>query len=445
MTRAIYLAVAICGGCSGPSAPPNETLPSAVTTTTAEIEVTKPVALEKLLVEGIPNWIIVLSEAPDKAARPTVDHSIPLAVREKFDALLAAVEALARTTDAATDSSGVENAAAELNNALTDSKLAYAIDVVVIDAHGPAQAPTVLLFSFALERVRLYATKGDASHRVRWARRIDPLAFRYRYLGFTSRGSTPLVLLGSIDELICSQLFGTSPAVGNAARANAVRLAGSPAAELFESLRGRLELFERWNQTLASRGASMRVPTTRLLATGWRKHLSGAVDDAELARLAKIEKTLGSPEVVAAYQTLHNQLAVAIELHELQHALDLETAIEGTFVLPGAGQQRRHIEHEVSAVLAELARSPSTSHLSLARLSALATAPRTSIEQIATRTALSLVAGDPDRLGKNEIVGVVNTLAALDGEVIAQKARDAWKRGFGRPLPALRFVREAKR
>ena len=404
--------------------------------------------LDAMLADGLANWIIALSESPQTAQRPELPVDLAPTLRAALMELFSATETVARQTgDDTSEPPDLSKRVASVNQAFRSERLAYALDALVTENESQSDhVNLVLIFSFTIEDERDFRTDDGRSVQVRWARRLDKLGFRYRLIGFTSEGRQPLVLLGSIDRLICTGLFGhdglegavAARSVAMGTRAAARAEAGAGAAELSDALAARKALLRRWRQEGLVRG--LGVPATRLIEMRWREALKNVVPPKELERLGEIEKRLASVDVATAYDRLHRLIAKATEQHELQHQLDLDNKLNATLKIALNAEQKDFVLGEASAILAEIARSPKAAHLSLARLARTALAPGQSLERTATRVALAVIDGRTADIAGEELEVLIKSLALLPQQELAVKSRSAWQSLFGRPLEKLQRV-----
>jgi hypothetical protein len=188
--------------------------------------------------------------------------------------------------------------------------------------------------------------------------------------------------------------------------------------------------------------------------------------DAELAALDALvaERPALAAELATAPAARREQLARAVELHEVQHRLDLATwppAMPPPLAaLVGAPAMTGRFDHiaelalaELSAYLAELARSPTDARLRLALLLRAALSPDRAGDpvgyvavvlldalarelEVGDRTPLIARAAIVPRAARARADAI---LARSSGEVAAA-AGELWRRWFGRPLPALAQV-----
>jgi hypothetical protein len=367
----------------------------------------------------------------------------------------------------------------DLNEALAAADLPFWIDSDVITSGAQR---VVLVFSFSIEGVNRYRS-GKVALRALHLSRLDQLNWTYRAFGFTATRRDAVVLVDMIDERLVGSLLPALVADDAAvfdvdtassaerwlrkltASATAVIRADLPAAarqpldELATQLARRAALFEQFNDRLAARGIALETPSMLVLPDGYRDELAGVVEAKQLDQLAAIERRLRGTAARAQLVAARGPVLRAVEIHELQHRLDIGARLplpKEIEALAGPlrdhkGQERQaavHARAELSAYLAELARSD-VPRMALVQLVAFVADERSwgTAESLATLVILDelsselQITGDPfvvDRsIRRDRVADRFAALTARSPADISAAARRAWERLFRRKLPEL--------
>jgi hypothetical protein len=125
--------------------------------------------LDVFFAKELTRWLVELSGTPEAAQRPVIPTSAGKAVGAALAELFSAAEVVARhrasDADEPPDLTPLTN---RVNSALRAQGLGYAIDSFVTDGFAPEHPDAVLLFSFALERERIYRDESGREHAVAW-------------------------------------------------------------------------------------------------------------------------------------------------------------------------------------------------------------------------------------------------------------------------------------
>ncbi len=405
-------------------------------------------------------------------------------LRALLDAALAAAEAPHETADRRADE--LTSAMHGLNANLAARNLGYAVDTDVRDDDSGRRF--VLIFSFAVERVRLYRSGTHAIHAVRLGR-IDELGWHYNLLGFTTaERRDALIMLDQIDARLAARLLpqlDEDPppfyALTSAERrtrwyrtlsrqvARVVKRAYAgldPAPKRVVRLgmllaqRGRL--FRRWKARI-----SFVAPTGLRVPTALMKNLEALTPRKEFAALQATQKKLTTMESSRVYNRSRELLIASIERHEAQHRIDhagtrappmppsLEKLTGGVRDDQGNPRPRAmRARGELSAYVAELGRDSRTSGVGLSIVTQFAIdsdfwGTAECYAALVLLDSVSVAANlDPKlpllRDGKIDRAAVVDryvALTELPPEALQAAARSAWKTLFGGPLAPLRLVR----
>ncbi len=399
-----------------------------------------------------------------------------------LERLAASAQAAAETRSSRLDAAADQLAkrARALDEALAAANVPYAVDTEVI-ATGSDRS--VLVFSFAVQGLTRYRS-GKTELRARRVSRADRLNWSYRLFGFTgSRRRDVTVLMDSIDERVIGTLL---PALGerhekvvdlgpevesqawatkleqiarDIVRTDLPAAAGLSLTALATRLDARVALFDKLNGALAARGVELERPLTLALPEGYEEELTEAVDAADLARLEAIERELSSAASRRALAAARNPIARSVELHEIQHKLDLSGKLpmpRSLARLTGPARDRRGKDRalavtaraELSAYLAELARSD-VPRIVLVQLATFAVDERSwgLPESYVAVAILDELAGDLEIAAEPLVLdGVIQrervalrfaAVAARTPTELSAAAARAWEKLFRRKLPAV--------
>ena len=423
-----------------------------------------------------------LDEARDRLVSSA---KLPIEVRGALagliDAAVGAAGAGEADADAAADT--LTRSVGRLDDALARAGLDYWVDSDVLSSGGKR---IVLMFSFEVKGVSQYRS-GSRLLRARRLSRLDQLNWKYTLFGFTASGRRDaVVMVDKLDERLIASIL---PSLGTAApplpvdagargeawvqplseTARAIIAADLPAAvaaptsDLVAPIIRRAELFSAIGERfLAERGVELAVQDTLTLPASWRDELEAIATEAQLLELSAIEKTLGSDASLHALEAAREPIARSVEMHEIQHQLDLDAELPMPAALEklvGPIKSRRGVERslaahsraELSAYLAELARSE-VPRVVLVQLLGFAIdqgmwgspesfAALVVFEQLGR--ALSLGADPVVADGKIDRAAVAAWFAKLETktpEAVSAAARSLWARLFSRELAALERV-----
>lgn len=454
MIRAVaaLLAVMACGGQphrSPKPPPPAEPQPA------APAEPRRTTELDRLFGDGLPRWVVALNNQPradPRSLREAAAGALPAEVAGAFDAVLAAAGAARQAPEPELDAAAdrLTDAVAELDRQLAAAHLGYVVDATVVST---GDSHSVLLFSFAVDRLRRYAS-GNQRYRSLWVTRIDQLAYRYTLVGLAAQRRDVLILTAQIDEWLVRAVLPAladpaswresheaasaelAAAVAAALERELAAVAGAGLAELSGALDARDALFDDVAERLGQRGVTVERPATLVLAADWRAAIETGLTAAERERLAAIETRLAALEVSLAYARVRELAIAAVEHHEIQHQIDAPGDVAAGSAVDRVAARER------SAYLAQIARHPASAHLSLVKLAGFALSARTPpVERV---TATEIIGALARHLGlaadtdSSEAISVATTaLLARDGPELSTAAAAVWKQRLGKPLAPL--------
>lgn len=390
----------------------------------------------------------------------------------------------AETDDAA---EALIRAVIEFNDEMAARDLAYAVDSDVLIYDG-GQRRIVLLFSFAVERVRLYESDGNVV-RVLHLTRLDNLNWSYSLLGFTSpQRREALLLRHQIEERMIDRILPliapkpmpyfdvedaeldaqwyrrVSRRVVDIARAEYEADTGkADAIKRLAALVGRRkQIYRAWNEELDRYGIVVTEPETLVVEFDMQSELEGYVGDDELREVKNIEALLATPEMADAFRHASSVLVESIERHEVQHRLDNS----GTYPMPlpkaledwvgplydDEGRVRTsasRAQAELSAYLSELAREPIMPKLVLSQMAQFLIDARQwgTAECYASIVAFEQLAADLDlpkstivvdrEIQRSLVADIYVALTDLGPTELRVAARALWERLFETSLPPM--------
>lgn len=457
------LALVALIGCSGSSATPGVAPPASGEKPAAEPDRrARNAELDQLFGEQLPRWVVALNNPGDATAaiNPVIDaarQSLPAEVFARFAAVLEAARAAIAAPEAelGATSDRLDDAVAALDRALSTASLGYQIDGSVITSGDDR---SVLLFTFAVERVRRYASR-DNRYTALWVSRLDQLAFRYRLVGLAAERRDAMVLTAQIDEWLIREVLPVvaapdrwrdgrerasselPAAIGAALGRDLGAVAGDGVPRLAAAVGERHALFEAVRDRLAERGVAVEMPSTLALSQEWRVAFGQVAEADETSRLLAIERQLGELDAQIAFGKIRELAIAAIEHHELQHQIDAAIGLRG---LDGLDPSEAVARRELSAYLAEVARNTGGAHLAIVKLAGFALSPTAAeLEREVASTILANLAaalgGAADSMGA-EALSVATALILLrDRDQISRAAARLWAEHFGAPLADLRL------
>ena len=377
-----------------------------------------------------------------------------------------------------------------LNDAIARAGYGFQLDVAVLG--GDADENTrVLLASFLVEWVERYQSGDTRVRAVRW-RRLDKLSFDRALLGYTREDlDDARVLMDRIDAWMVQELLPAlrpatplrlvdeaSPgaagpwaeplqrAAGEEWRREAATLGidAEDLEELGRAIQARQQVIAEWNAVLSSRGVGVVAPESYEVDLDRYAAIKQALVPGQWSSLVSVQSTLESGTCARAYRSIRNRLARSVERHEVQHRLDfaharrreLPDALAAHVGRPPAGEKADGLQDsanaELSAYLAELARSDSLIKTNLAMLSRSAF-DRTQWGNAESYAAVVIFAslgrelgatapplvidGDIDRAA---VAALMRELVALPDTSLSQLTRKVWHDLYGEDLPALQIV-----
>jgi hypothetical protein len=451
VSRLVALAsVAAAIGCSGSGTPPPEPLDPRPDTPAVTDRRERSDALDRIFGELLPRWVVALNSSNTAGTADPLREAAREALPADAAALLEAVLDRAREARDAPEpeigaaSDHLDDAVAALDRALSTAGLGYQIDASVITSGGDR---SVLLFSFAVDRVRRYRS-GDATYDALWVSRLDGLAFRYRLVGLAAERRDAMVLPPRVDEWLLGEMLpviaaperwrrGREPASSELPAAIKAALvsdlgavAGDGLIELASAVEARLALLE---------GAGIAAPATLALSNSERSEIDAALSAADRRRLDELERRLGAIDAQIAFGKIRELAIAAIEHHEIQHQIDAAAGLRG---LDGLEPAEAVARRELSAYLAEVARNRPGTRLAVIKLAGFALSP--SAARLEREVASSILANLAAALGGSadshgaEALSVATALILLrDREQISGAAGALWADHFGAPLAEL--------
>jgi hypothetical protein len=263
----------------------------------------------------------------------------------------------------------------------------------------------VIVYSYAVEAVHLWRS-GDHDLRGLWLRRLDALNFEQAAAGFVRPNlREALVLLDQSEDVLTTRILpalveggvvGFSPGEGaqypgrealERAIADAMRrewkalLAGDDAAiERVAARFARREvLLDELDKQLALRQLTFVRPSGLRMPDGWFDSLRSEMPHETFDELERLDEELASQAAAAAFAAARARFAALVESHELQHRIDDLTgglrlpedlaAITGPIRFEGDERGgAASARDEMSAYLAQLARTPALARTSLAMI-----------------------------------------------------------------------------
>jgi len=282
-----------------------------------------------------------------------------------------------------------------LEQAIAARGLPYFVDPALIRYR---RATTPVLYAYYIEREN-QLSGPDKHFRSLFVRRLDDFAFRQAAVGYTSPSSTAaLVLLDDVerqlielilpavaakDDTLLVDLDSVDPDSGwqRDLRARAAAIVkgafasvegASPAQveELGALFFQRRRLVRAWMKSLDKQRYKLHIPRRFIPEADYANELVGRIPLTELREWRTIHERLSEAPMTAAFDALTARQALSVEQHESQHQLDFD---RDRIVIPKPvaeilgwsssddaidNKLARYVGAEVSAYLAEVARSP---------------------------------------------------------------------------------------
>ncbi len=348
----------------------------------------------------------------------------------------------------------------------------------------------VIIYAFTVESVSLFTSAGTTI-RALDLRRLDHLNWSQSLLGFTRPHlREALVLLDQVDEQLVTyvlpglgkgariELFDPDDASvtvalrdgveGRAGELVRAEYGGAPgldaerAERLGRLLTRRRELFEGFEKRVSSRGLTLRTPRLLRLDKDYDAALAGAVPQADLDELRRVDDEIGEQAFLDTYARLRDVLVDSVERHEVQHRIDyarqdplpMPGPLEALVGPAGEGESHRFASRtraELSAYLGELSRDERTTKVNLTMISRFLF--KKQMQGMAEcYSAVVIFEGMADELGIPRSSGLVTrgniqrpraaeiymALTALPPEALRGAAGRLWAKLFEGPLPELR-------
>ena len=420
-----------------------------------------------------------------KEVRDALGHRGAVKLGEVLDRAHAAAGVFDAETDAAAEA--MIRAVIDFNDEMAAKGLGYAVDSDVLTYDG-GQRRIVLLFSFAVDLVTLYESRGDII-RVLHLTRLDNLNWSYNLLGFTSpQRREALVLRRQIGERMIDRILPLlaaapmpffdvqeqelntewyrrmSARVVEVARAeyDAIEEHRDAIKRLGTLVGRRKQIYRGWKDDLERYGIVLTEPETLVVEFDLQSELEGYVSAAQLREVKNIETILSTREMASAFEAASAVLVRSIERHEVQHRLD---NAEGTpmplpkpledFVGPlldDRGEIRTSASRalaELSAYLSELARDPVTPKVNLSQIAQFLIDARqwgtaecyaaiVAFEQLASNLGMPNPRIVVDReIQRARVADIYLALTDLSADELRSAATRLWEQLFARELPPM--------
>ncbi len=430
------------------------------------------IALDRYARDRSPTTEAVLNDAETRLLRS--EHQA-LVGAEVFAALAHVTEACRATLE---DGEPPAGDIAELNQELATAGLGYHLEADTIE-HDNGTSP--LIYSYVVERVRLFDVDADQAERVLWLRRLDRINFKTDLLGSNdSDDPAAVVRRALIDEVVHEDLlpvladeasydvWRTPPtqradqeaaleaAVGAKLRDDfsSAGMRREDARELAKLLQERARLFDTMRSRARADGLTVAVPAGYRFDMAPYAQLSKVVGQRILRELEDIDEALGSEPMAKVYRAVRATYVHSIEFHELQHRLDDRRtprvpAVLTRHVRPGddgsLGAFDARLVTELSAYLAELGNSE-TPFVVLAELSKHAFNRQPgerlyALAAIAVIESLCEAAGiehadliDQGAIERGHLAETLTALLELSPVELRNAAANAWHEAFAADL-----------